>query len=242
MFKKEQEHYGELGENYWWLGGKYDIIVDLMKRHRSNLASTSILDVGCGPGNMFNLLKPFGVVSGMDFSEDALRLAKDKGYKELQYGKAEQIPYADESFDIVVALDIIEHVPDDREAIKEIFRVLKPGGKLFFSLPAYMFLWGDHDDMYGHYRRYTKTEIRRKMENGGFVTKQISYVEPVFLLPLLVFRRLKKKMKTQKDDFVHLPGFLNTFLRHFIGAEKYILRVMSIPFGVSIVGVVEKKL
>ena len=203
MFKQEQEHYGELGENYWWLGGKYDIVVDLMKRHVGK-GLLSILDVGCGPGNMFNLLKPFGTVSGMDFSQDALRLAKDKGYKELQYGKAEEIPYPDEAFDVVVALDIIEHTPDDKKTIADIHRVLKRGGKLVFSLPAYMFLWGDHDDMYGHYRRYTKKEIRSKLEAGGFKTHQISYIEPLWLLPLFVFRKLKKKIQLSKLERVLL--------------------------------------
>lgn len=242
MFKKEQEQYGELGANYWWLGGKYDIVADLINRHSKPVIGTrELLDVGCGPGNLISYLKPLGNVTGSDFSEDAIRLAEGKGYKKLVFAKAEALPFPEAFFDTVVALDIIEHTPDDAVTIKELNRVLKPGGELVISLPAYMMLWGHHDDMYGHYRRYTRSEIVKKLEKGGFEIVQVSYIEPLFLLPLLIIRNLKKVRGVQKDDFVHLPPFVNTILRHFIGAERFILRFMSFPFGVSILGVVRKK-
>ncbi len=244
MFKQEQEHYGELGADYWWLGGKYAIVIDLMRRHGASMKTKKgewrILDAGCGPGNLIDLLKPYGTVDGIDFSPEAMTLAKGKGYNTLQLAGIEQVPFPDNTFDVVVVLDIIEHTPDDKVSIAEAYRVLKPGGQLVFSLPAYMFMWGHHDDQYGHYRRYTKTEIRKKLESAGFVTKQITYIEPLFLLPLFIFRKLKRLTKTEKDDFVPLPSWLNVLLRNMIAFEKYIVRLFSIPFGVSILGVVEK--
>jgi SAM-dependent methyltransferase len=241
MFKREQEQYGELGADYWWLGGKYDIVADLMRRHCAPVrGKREILDVGCGPGNLIGHLSAFGVVTGSDFSDDAVRLAHGKEYREVVHSKAEELPFENACFDTVVALDIIEHTPDDVATIKEIARVLKPGGEIVFSLPAYMCLWGPHDEIYGHYRRYTRGEIVRKLEAGGFEIAQATYIEPAFLPLLFIIRRLKRLSTRPQDDFVALPRWLNTVLRHVIAAERHVTRIGDIPFGVSILGVARK--
>lgn len=239
MYKKEQECYGKLGKDYWWIKGKYEIIIDCMRRTLGGKHSV-ILDVGCGSGNMFDLLKEFGEVHGMDVSEEAILLSRNKGYRSLTQASIEHTPYQDASFDSIVALDILEHVPDDTIAIQEIYRILKPEGYLFFSIPAYNFLWGKHDELYYHFRRYTRKEIKRKLKENGMQIVKISYIEPLFVIPVFILRNIKRAIKSERDDFVVIPAPINALLRKMISFEKYILRFFTIPFGVSIVGIAKK--
>lgn len=242
MQQKEQEHYSELGGEYWWLGGKYNIICDLLLRHLSRKKGDNfrILDAGCGPGNMYERLARFGEVHGTDFSEAGIFLARGKGYSSLTASPLHRLPYRDNFFDVVVALDVFEHMPDDRPGMKEVRRVLKNGGFLVVSVPAYKFLWGGHDEKYGHFRRYTRGDLKRKLKAEQFGIVKLSYIEPLFLVPLFLMRKYKKIFHKKEDDFVTLPPWVNTALRNIITLEKYILRVGIFPFGVSIVGVAQK--
>lgn len=242
MKKTEQEIFNSIGKDYWWLAGKYDIIADLISRYINKPSSErrKILDFGCGPGHIADYLTPYGELYGLDFSEDAIRLAKDRGYTNLLVSQGERTPYSDGTFDAIIAIDVLEHIEKDTDAMIEMRRILKPGGQIFFSLPAYKFLWGYHDTMYGHFRRYTVKEISKKFIASGFDVPQVSYVEPIFIFPLFFLRKIKDKLKMRKDDFSILPPWLNNLLRKMIGSEKYILRFGNIPFGVSIVGVVNK--
>ncbi|HXK37074.1 MAG TPA: class I SAM-dependent methyltransferase [Candidatus Paceibacterota bacterium] len=239
MYQAEQEQYASLGRNYWWLGSKYDVIIDLVRRnlHRIGSSELSLLDVGCGPGNIVDLLLPFGRTYGIDPSPDAVRIAAGRGFTELRVADVEHIPYPDAMFDIVTAIDIVEHVEDDLGALREIRRVLKPGGILFFSVPAYQFLWGDNDDLFGHKRRYTRSEIRTKLKQSGFMCQQVSYLQPLFVLPLFLLRKIKKALGKRTHDFVRPPHVVNSMLYQLLAAEKYVLRLGDIPFGATIVGV-----
>jgi SAM-dependent methyltransferase len=241
MNKTEQEIFNSIGKDYFWLAGKYDIIADLIFRYINKPDSSGrrkILDYGCGPGHIADYLLPYGELYGLDFSEDAIRLAKDRGYTNLTVSHGERTPYSDETFDATI--DVLEHIQNDVGAMLEMRRILKPGGHIFFSVPAYKFLWGYHDTMYGHFRRYTVKEIRNKLIANGFDVPKVSYVQAPFILPLFLLRKIKDKLKMTKDDFSSVSPFLNNFLRKFIASDKYILRFGSIPFGVSIVGVAQK--
>lgn len=248
MEQEHQQRYYELGRSYWWLAGKYRIIADVVARHfrpAAGGARPRVLDLGCGPGNLLDYLVPHGRVFGSDFSHDALRFCAARGFRSLFRADFHALPLLDESFDLVTCIDVLEHLSDDRRAIAELVRILRPGGALVVSVPAFMFLWGDHDTMYGHQRRYTTGQVRERFEACGLRVHKLSYFEPLFLPPLFVYRNLKKLFAkgdalAQRDDFVRLPPALNSLLCGVIAAERFPLRYLDFPFGVTLLAVATK--
>lgn len=246
MEHEHQQRYYELGKTYWWLAGKYRILADVVARSfKPKSPRAMVLDLGCGPGNLLDFLRPHGEPFGSDFSTDALRFCRGRGYGRIFRADFHTLPIRSESFDLVTAIDVLEHLADDRKAIVELHRIMRPGGLLIVSVPAFQFLWGDHDTIYGHHRRYTTGEVRERLEAAGFQMKKLSYFEPLFLAPLYVFRNLKKLFVkggeiADRDDFIRLPGALNSLLCSFIAAERFPLRFMSFPFGVTILAVATK--
>jgi SAM-dependent methyltransferase len=249
----EHEHlqrYYELGKSYWWLVGKYRVIADAVSRHFPHSIegrAPRILDLGCGPGNLLDSLAPYGDTFGSDFSQDALRFCSGRGFSRLFRADFHSLPLRERSFDLITCIDVLEHLSDDRQAIRELVRILRPGGVLVVTVPAFMFLWGDHDTIYGHHRRYTTGELRERFEAAGLRVHKLSYFEPLFLLPLLVYRRLKKLFGNgagrleERDDFLKLPAPLNAALCHMIAAERFPLRYLNFPFGVTVLAVASRR-
>jgi len=248
----EYEHlqrYYQLGQSYWWLVGKYRIVVDTVRRYfPAPVAGRAprILDLGCGPGNLLDDLAPYGDTFGTDFSQDALRFCAGRGFRRMFRSNFQVLPLRDRSFDLITCIDVLEHLSDDRRAIQELVRILRPGGVLVVSVPAFMFLWGDHDTMYGHHRRYTTGEVRERLEAAGLQVHKVSYFQPLFMLPLLLYRSLKKFIGSRdgslekRDDFVKLPAPINAALCHLLAAERFPLRFLSFPFGVTVLAVGSK--
>lgn len=240
----EQEKYYKLGKEYWWLAGKYQMVYNqLAALYPKSGAELDVLDMGCGPGNMTDYLTGFGDVVGSDLSEDALVYSKTRGNDKLFMGLGESLPLKDETFDLLVALDVLEHIDEEARATEELYRVIRPGGRLCMTVPAYQFLWGKHDDMYGHKRRYTAGEVRRKLSSAGFVIEKLTYFEAPFVPPLLVFRKLKNllNMKDGGDDFITVPRWLNSLLLGVLSVEDFFLRYIEIPFGVTILCIARKE-
>jgi SAM-dependent methyltransferase len=246
MEHEHQQRYYELGKSYWWLAGKYRIIADVVRRRfRAAPASPRVLDLGCGPGNLLDYLGPHGRIFGSDYSADALRFCAGRGYQRLFRADFQRLPLRSDSFDLITSIDVLEHLADDRSAVRELFRVLRPSGLLVVSVPAFRFLWGEHDTIYGHHRRYTTGELGERLRDAGFQVSKLSYFEPLFVLPLFVFRNLKKLFVRgpaieQRDDFIGLYPPLNALLGHLIAAERFPLRYLSFPFGVTILAVARK--
>lgn len=248
MEQEHQQRYYELGQSYWWLAGKYRIIADVVARRFRPVSGNGrprILDLGCGPGNLLDYLVPHGDTFGSDFSQDALNFCAGRGFHRLFRADFHSLPLRDACFDLITCIDVLEHLSDDRRAIAELVRVLRPGGTLVVSVPAFMFLWGDHDTMYGHHRRYTTGEVRERFEAAGLRVHKLSYFEPLFLLPLFFYRNAKKLFARgaaleQRDDFVKLPAAVNSGLCTMIAAERFPLRYFDFPFGVTLLAVASK--
>jgi SAM-dependent methyltransferase len=144
-------------ESHWWFTGRKRIIAGFVERicNGSTEHSPHILDVGCGTGANLEMLAQFGQAAGVDVSPDALAFCRERGLQDVRQGEAEHLPYADASFDLVTGLDVVEHLDDDIAGLKEMRRVLRPGGRALLFVPAFMFLWGVQDDVSHHRRRYT---------------------------------------------------------------------------------------
>jgi SAM-dependent methyltransferase len=176
---------------------------------------------------------------------DALLFCAGRGYRRLFRADFHALPIASASFDLVTCIDVLEHLAEDRRAFAEIARILRPGGTLVLSVPAFQFLWGDHDTIYGHHRRYRTGVVRERLAAVGLEVERCTYFEPLFVAPLWLYRNLKKLVVRserieQRDDFIKLFQPLNTLLSHVIASERFPLRHFDFPFGVTILAVARR--
>jgi SAM-dependent methyltransferase len=228
MFRIEQSH--------WWYTGRRKILTSFVEDicRRVTDRRPRILDVGCGTGANLLMLSKFGDAEGVDVSEDALAFCRERGLENVKLGAAEKLPYDDGTFDLVTALDVVEHLDDDLAGLREMRRVLRPGGRVLLFVPTFMFLWGLQDDVSNHRRRYRMPELERLLEQAGFEVERTTYANITFFMPILAMRKLMRLtgIKAESENNINVSA-LNGVLARVLGAESFVLRYMNIPFGVS---------
>jgi len=228
MFRIEQSH--------WWYTGRRKILASFVEDicRRVTDRRPRILDVGCGTGANLLMLSQYGDAEGVDVSEDALAFCRERGLENVKLGAAEQLPYDDDTFDLVTALDVVEHLDDDLAGLREMRRVLRPGGRVLLFVPTFMFLWGLQDDVSNHRRRYRMPELGRVLEQAGFEIERTTYANITFFMPILAMRKLMRLtgIKAESENNINVSAF-NGMLGRMLGAESFVLKYMNIPFGVS---------
>jgi len=238
--------YGEmykLESFYWWFVARRRLLESLIEDISREYNRPTILDVGCGTGINFSVLSKYGDTFSSDASEEALSFSKSRGIDGLVRSQVESLPFVSSTFNIVTALDVLEHIDDDLKALDELLRISKDGGVLVITVPAYGFLWSEHDEALHHRRRYAASELRNKLTNAGFEVERITYYITFLFLPILFVRfvqSISKKSVRAKTSHIILPGWLNSLLIAILGFERVLLRRMNFPFGVSIVCLARK--
>ena len=229
-------------KQHWWFVTKKDIILDAIAGHVQLQKDNTVLDIGCGSGLMLNALDELANTSGMDMSDEAIQFSKEIFKGSIKQGSLpDNVPFSNESFDLITALDVIEHIDEDIESLKAIRYLLKPSGKAIITVPAYMFLWSSFDEMNEHKRRYTLPELRQKLISAGFQIEKISYFNTILFPIVYIVRKLNNLLGRDGASDVDMPGRpMNFILKSIFGLEKYLLRLMNLPFGVSILAVVKK--
>ena len=219
---------------YWW----YRARTDLLRAALGDYLGTPdrVLDVGSADG------PSVGWMSGRQ------RFAIDLDPRGLRPGtgvcaSALALPFADESFDVVGAFDVIEHCEPEGQAVDELARVLRPGGRLLASVPAYAWAWSDHDVRAGHYRRYTRPRIVRAVEAAGFEVLRASYgftsVFPMFAAER-VARRVRGAKPLESGGLMRLPVPVESALLRLSKVDAWLLRRQDLPFGSSVFVAAEK--
>lgn len=236
-----QKSYYKFGSRHWWLNGKYKLILNLAYFYLTFGNCKKILDAGCGTGNLLVRLDKRNKLIGSDYSLEALSFAKKRGETKLFCCNSVDLPIKDEIFDIVFAIDVIEHIEDHEKVISEIHRILVPGGHLILTVPAFSSLWGKHDEIFGHLRRYKVSEIRNLLDRSHFFIKKLSYFQMVFYIPLFLMRKIKRIIRSTADDFQELPVWLNTLLTWIVYGEVWLLKKFNLPFGATIINISMKK-
>jgi SAM-dependent methyltransferase len=233
----------EVEGSHWWYTGRRRIISSFVKEicDRVKGRPAKILDVGCGTGANLVMLGEFGEAHGIDVSHDALSFCRARGLDRVRHGAAEELPYEDETFDLVTALDVVEHLDDDAAGLREFRRVLRPDGRILLFVPAFMFLWGVQDDVSNHRRRYTLPELLRVVREAGFEIERATYANITFFLPILLVRKFMRLagIRTETENSIGVSALNGLFGRVF-GAESSLLRRMNLPFGVSALCVARK--
>ena len=231
------EQYSLQNQHWWFVAKKEIILSQLALALDGREGGINILDAGCGTGLMLPALSAFGNVFGMDFSKEAISFAKKNFSGTIKHGALpDNIPYEPATFEVLVALDVIEHVEDDLSSLINLKKIMKPGAVGIITVPACMFLWSHHDVINEHKRRYSKAEFSQKLHAAGFVVEKISYYN-FFLFPLVLLIRLINKLKgTQEGSDVKLPSKLvNVLLKNVFSLEQYFLKVINFPIGVSLI-------
>jgi SAM-dependent methyltransferase len=229
----------EVQQRHWWFVARRKIVLDLIARHYRPGPDSKVLDIGCGAGLMLNELTRFGETSGMDSAEEAIAFSREVFEGDVRAGQLPgQVPFPGNSFNLITALDVIEHIDDDVGSLQAMRALLRPGAKAVITVPAFMFLWTEFDEINAHKRRYTRSELCAKLRQAGFAVERISYFNTL-LFPLVVLvRALNRLFKRSGADDLSLPNrFANAALTGLFGCEKWLLRYLSFPFGVSILAV-----
>jgi SAM-dependent methyltransferase len=247
LYAKEQD--------YWWHVGKRAIVYSLLNRYLPSgwRGRTRALDLGCGTGLNLDHLSEYGQAVGTDYYEEALQFCRMRGHLSLCKADAAELPFTDRSFGIVTALDVIEHLDDDVTALREIRRILRPGGVAIISVPAFPWLWTYWDDILGHRRRYTSRMMREAVETAGLKVEKISYSNTLILVPAVGVRVVKtllhksaevrqkpEETREPETDFMPVPPWVNKLLIGYYRMEARLLRRARLPFGLSVVCVARR--
>lgn len=218
------------------------MVHDLISKYFLGETKLNILDVGCGTGALLRELDQYGNVQGLDFSPRAVSFCKERGLLNVEQGSATEIRYENKTFDLVLALDVLEHIKDDRKALSEINRVLKPGGIAIIFVPAFMFLWGVTDERSQHERRYTLRELKEKTGNAGFGVIRASYFNTFLFPPIALLRIFVRifKIKIKSENELTNPS-TDQMLYNIFNLERKLLRSVNFPFGVSAMIICQKK-
>jgi SAM-dependent methyltransferase len=227
-------------DRHWWYRGRRKVL-DGILAGLGLPADARILDAGCGSGRNMVELARFGTVTGVELSQTSVALARARGVGEVIAGSALEMPFADDSFDVAVTLDVIEHLEDDLAALRELRRVVAPGGSLLVTVPAYQWLWSGHDEINHHHRRYTRRSLQRVAQQAGWMQLRTTYFNSL-LLPVAIMLRVLERVNTKTTesslDLWVPPAPANWLLERPLTLEAAVIaRGARIPAGLSLLAV-----
>lgn len=241
----DDQYYHQMADiqaHHWWYEGRRQILSAIICRLPLPTPA-KILEVGCGTGANLAMLKHFGTVEGMephDFGRE--HAAKISGCDIRKGFLPHEIPFQG-PYDLIGAFDVIEHIDDDLGSLKALHTLTAPGGYALFTVPAWMFLWSEHDVINQHKRRYTRPEFVHLLNQSGYRVIFCSYYN-VWLFPLVALVRLGKNIlgiKDSPDMTAPPPAPINNLLRFIFASERFLLGKITLPFGVSLIALCEKE-
>ena len=228
--------------SHWWYRGRRAILADVIASLELP-EDASIFEIGCGSGGNLAMLLAYGAVRAMELDDSARAIAETRYGARVEIASGacpDAIAFPGRRFDLICMFDVLEHVAADQETLKVLRARLAPGGRLLISVPAYRWLWGVHDEFLHHQRRYTATDLRKLAEATGYQVARLSYFNTL-LFPLAAAARLKDRLLKPSHASGHAkpPGPVNTAMAAIFGFERHLLRRVSLPFGVSLLTVLE---
>jgi 2-polyprenyl-3-methyl-5-hydroxy-6-metoxy-1,4-benzoquinol methylase len=228
----EREYVEAEQSNAWFVKRKelvYSLLASFSRR-------SAILEIGCGSGYILDHLQKNGFmnVSGVDSSKNFL-----KYYKNIK--KSTKLIVQKNKYDLILLLDVIEHVRKEETLLKKIYAMLKQDGILIISAPAYGFLWSHHDDLNKHYRRYTKSSLNVILNKNNFLIKRSTYWNSIMLPPIFLIKQIEKMLNIKKSNIESTPTWFNGIYKLILSVENIFVRSgVSLPFGLSIFTVAKK--
>ncbi len=229
----------QLENTHWWHIAKRRTALALLQPRVARGAK--ILDLGCGTGQNLISLAALGTTWGVDIELEALRWCRQRGLRNVKKGTAYALPFADQSLDIVTLFDVLEHTNEDR-TLAEVRRVLKPGGLILLTVPAYQWLWSRWDKVLHHRKRYNRTDLSAALIRHGLAPVTMSYAYSFLLLPVWLVRQLKSRFSSEKysSDFRLGSPWVNSLMGKLADCERPLIQRGHLPFGTSIFALARK--
>jgi SAM-dependent methyltransferase len=233
-----QTHRAE--DRHWWYRGRRRVL-DVVLSSLDMPRDAAVLDAGCGSGRNMVELRRYGTVTGIELSPPSVQVARERGVGEVLEGSVLEMPFADDSFELAVSLDVIEHLHDDRCALRELRRVVAPGGRLLVTVPAYQWLWSRHDEINHHHRRYSRGTLHKAAEEAGWRCERTTHFNSL-LLPVAMMMRalepLNRRAAASSLDLWMPPAPVNWLLQQPLNLEAALIdRGVEIPVGLSLLAV-----
>ncbi len=224
-------------DKHWWFVARRKIIQKFIKKCINVSGDFQILEIGAGTGGNLAMLKTFGNVDAMEMDKNAVQMANQRNICEVQVGSLpNDIPFH-QQFDLVVMLDVLEHIEDDYAALDSIKVLLKEQSKLLITVPAYQSLWSNRDVVNQHFRRYNIKNLTELLLRCNFKVSYCSYYNTFLFLPFVlkvIFDNLKKEKRRESD--LNIPSdLINYFLKKIFCTERFLIPHIKFPFGVSII-------
>ena len=230
---------------HFWFRGFRTFVAPVLREIAAGRRDLRMIDCGCGTGyNLTTLLQPYGRAFAFDLTPDALRRARTSG-RPLVRADLEHIPFRSGSFDLATSFDVVQSVPDDRRALHEMARVLKPGGYVVLNVTALELLRGDHSEVWGELRRYTPETAARLIEDAGLQVARITYLFASLVPLMLAVRRVQRMLRPFREprgdsDLTVPPAPVNAVLTRLVSGEAALARRVAMPFGSSLLVVARK--
>lgn len=238
-------------DSHWWFASRTRALLGMLDREVTD-SNLNVLDVGCGAGNMIHHLSRYGTVIGVDNNRVPLKVAHQRGY-DARLADAGDMPFEDETFELVTALDVIEHCDDDLRILRECRRVCAEGGRIAITVPAFQWLWSNNDVINDHKRRYSRSDLRALLAEAGLAVSRMTHNNAfVFPLaaPLILARRGSEREpelatpSTDEDayqvEMEPTSPAVNALLTGVGWVEAGVLRYIDLPLGTSIICVARK--
>lgn len=224
--------------DHGWCSARNQLIAHLLKSLEPKSSSWNILDVGCGTGEQFKLYEKFGQTTGLDIDPSALQNSNNS----IIIGDIETYPLLKNSYDIICCFDVLEHVKNDSLALVRCWQALKPRGYILITVPAYNWLFSNHDKTLHHLRRYGYKELKNKLEEANFTMLKLRHWNSLFFLPIAVLRLGKKILGwTKGSELNYLPSWLNGFIYKCLLFENWLIKHhCRLPLGLSLYAVAKK--
>ena len=230
-----QTHRAE--DRHWWYRGRRRVL-DVVLDGLGLPPGARVLDAGCGSGRNMVELQRYGSVTGIELSSPSVQAARERGVGEVLEGSVLEMPFADGSFELAVSLDVVEHLEDDVAALRELRRVVAPGGRLLVTVPAYQWLWSRHDVLNHHHRRYSRATLVGAAQRGGWNCERTTHFNSLLLPPAVAMRAVESLSRNGNGSSLDLwipPAPLNWGLQQPLNLEAGLIgRGIRIPAGLSL--------
>ncbi len=235
----EQQVYSRMAEiegAHWWFVARRRILREAIRRLVPLPPGARLLEAGCGTGGNLAMLEDFGEVSAFEPDARARQLASRKTKILLRAGRLpSDVPFEAEAFDLVVALDVLEHLDDDLAGLEVLGSRLRPGGWMLITVPAFSFLWSHHDVVHHHKRRYRRKELVRLASAAGLAPVTATYFNTLLFPMVAVVRFAKNLLGVEGADDSRVPApLVNGLLGAVFASERHLVSRIALPIGLSI--------
>ncbi len=226
-------------ESHWWFLARRQILATLIARKIRLPGNARILEIGCGTGHNLGMLGAFGSVDAVEIDDASRAIAERRLGRPIADARLPDLPgIARAEYDLVALLDVLEHIEDDRAALASIATLLRPGGRIILTVPAFPWMWSGHDVANHHFRRYTKQTLRAAIAEAGLKVELLSPFNS-FLFPLAAAARIAGRISGKEGSADAIPPApINAAFRFLFGLERYALGRVPFPPGVSLVAIV----